>query len=190
MCLLTGKQLRNLLAAICALVVSAGSAWAVPVVWTFSGGTFSDGGTISGSFIYDADLGANGTFSSVNVTTTMGTNFIGATYDLIDTSFVGPILFSLLTQGSGNLTGVHDLTFAVPPGMTDAGGALGLTGGSDSVVEGTCLNSVCNVVADARTVTAGTIDGVAESAPEPASMLLAGIGAAAIALRRSVLRSH
>src|SRR5258708_19781801 len=50
---------------------------AAPVVWTLSGVTFSDGGTASGSFIFDADTN---TYSSINVTTTPGSVRSGATY--------------------------------------------------------------------------------------------------------------
>src|SRR5258706_7531917 len=47
------------------------------IAWDLSGVTFDDGGTASGSFVYDAT--AN-TYSSIDIITTLGTAFGRATY--------------------------------------------------------------------------------------------------------------
>ena len=49
----------------------------MPLTWTISNATFSDGGTASGTFVYDADTN---TYSSINITTTTGSVRSGASY--------------------------------------------------------------------------------------------------------------
>lgn len=53
------------------------AAHAVPIQWTVSGGAFDDGGTVSGSFVYDADTEV---YSNVRLTTTTGTKGDGAEF--------------------------------------------------------------------------------------------------------------
>ncbi len=53
------------------------SAQAIPILWTLDSVTFVDGGTATGSFVYEADTI---TFSMINVTTTAGGGFLGASY--------------------------------------------------------------------------------------------------------------
>jgi hypothetical protein len=61
--------------------LSAQSASANPILWNLVGVTFDDGGTASGSFVYDADTN---TYSNISITTTAGSEFGGATYTLIN----------------------------------------------------------------------------------------------------------
>ena len=53
---------------------------ATPVTYVLSGVTFSDGGTASGSFTFDA---ATNTYSNINITTTAGTSHAGSVYSVI-----------------------------------------------------------------------------------------------------------
>lgn len=53
------------------------SASAAPVTWTLTDTTFDDGGTATGSFVYDADTNL---YSHVNITTTTGSIRVGETY--------------------------------------------------------------------------------------------------------------
>ena len=46
------------------------------ITWNLSGVTFDDGGAASGSFVYDAPTN---TFSAIDITTTPGSAFAGAT---------------------------------------------------------------------------------------------------------------
>src|SRR5258707_1392997 len=62
------------------LVLCIGAAHAFPVTWTLSGVTFSDGGTASGSFVYDADSNTLSTWS-VSVAGGNTDNFPPVTYD-------------------------------------------------------------------------------------------------------------
>lgn len=55
----------------------ATAAHAVPVQWTLDNVAFDDGGTASGSFVYDADTQ---TYSNIQVSTTSGTSLGSATF--------------------------------------------------------------------------------------------------------------
>lgn len=60
-----------------------GDVYAEPVTWTLSGVTFTDGGTASGSFVYDADSAPNYLVSSWSISVAGGdtTTFPPLTYD-------------------------------------------------------------------------------------------------------------
>ncbi len=70
---------RSLLAvpALLVLLCVPSVASADGITWSLSGVTFDDGGTASGSFVYDA---VTNTVSAVNIVTTAGTTFGGTTY--------------------------------------------------------------------------------------------------------------
>ncbi len=60
------------------IFLSLGSgAMAAPVTYTLSNFNFDDGGTAEGSFTYDS---SSNIMSAVNIYTTAGTAFAGATY--------------------------------------------------------------------------------------------------------------
>ena len=156
------------------------SASAIPVRWTLTGVTFSDGGTASGSFIYDADTN---TYSNISITTTAGTVLLtGATYGFI-APVVPPSSLGFLTtqQNGGDLTGTRGMAPFFGTALTNAGGSA-----SVSAVEATCSDAVCtSPVPPSRGTTAGTVTG-AQVAPIPTlsfSMLaLLGLALAAAAL--------
>lgn len=56
---------------------TASAAQAVPVTWTLQNWTFNDGGSASGSFVYDADTNV---FSDMFIATTNGSARTGAIY--------------------------------------------------------------------------------------------------------------
>ena len=125
--------LRFLHVAVIGALFSA-SASAVPVVWSVDGLSRVDGGTISGSFTYDADAnGGLGAYSAINVTTIPPTpilNVPGETYAGFDPTLTdenGPTLTP--TQG-GDLTGRNSLIL-VFPALTNAGGTLNLVNGRE-----------------------------------------------------------
>src|SRR5258705_12996304 len=93
------------------------------VTWTFSGLTFDDGGTASGSFNYDA---VAGTYSSIDITTTLGTAFGGATYTgfnaLLSPSSTGIIL--LTDPSLPDLTGTGFFYLLFSAALTNSGGTV------------------------------------------------------------------
>src|SRR3954453_13212771 len=77
---------------------------AAPVLWTLSGVTFADGGTASGSFVYDA---TTNTYSAINVTSAGGT-LSSVTY-IATSPLAAARRPSCLPAASGNLTGARGL---------------------------------------------------------------------------------
>src|SRR5258708_17612531 len=90
---------------------------AAPVVWTLSGVTFSDGGTASGSFIFDADTN---TYSSINVTTTTGSVRTGASYSVQNGG--GASSLGMVTLVSANLAGTPALALSFSASLTNTAG--------------------------------------------------------------------
>ena len=64
--------LFKMLTGVSALILAT-SVSAAPIVWTFSDVVFDDGGTLTGSYTYDADFN---TISSHNVITTAGSTLV------------------------------------------------------------------------------------------------------------------
>jgi len=126
-----------------------------PLTWYVQGVTFDDGGTASGSFVFDA--GSN-TFSFVNVTTTNGTTRNGANYTRPN-PVAGSTFVVLLTSATGNLTGTPVFAAEFPSAMTDFGGAVDFSTSALSFhQEQSCASSDCSTVTvPTRFITAGTI---------------------------------
>ena len=153
------------------------------ITWTFQNTTFSDGGTIVGSFQYDADTN---TVSNWNVDDTAGSS-LGFTTDLDftpanSTAYIvspGEIDFVTDSTYSNPSSGKNDtiyqvLGFETP--LTDAGGTVTLQPGSTSSASGTQEYFGAYPY---RQVTSGSIVGTSSTTttPEPASLLLIGMGA-------------
>jgi len=148
------------------------SASAAPVTWTLQGVTFNDGGTASGSFSYDA---VAGTYSSINITTTAGTAFSGATYLAVDpgNSSTSTVLRVVPNAGSAN-AGTAVLALFFSSALTSAGGTVALSTGLD---EGTCNTTGCTSAMGLRSLTGGSVSTVPPSAtPIPSSLSLLGVG--------------
>ncbi len=137
------------------------------IAWDLSGVTFDDGGTASGSFVYDAT--AN-TYSSIDIITTLGTAFGGATYTSLSGGF-GSSSTGMLLGASGDLTGTPLLFLFFGSDLTNSGGTVSLTG----VGEGTCDNTDCSSNTRLRSITAGQVVGTV-STPEPSALSLLGLG--------------
>ncbi len=140
--------------AIAALAVGA---QAVPVTYILQGVTFNDGGTASGSFVYDD---ATNTYSNVNITTTPGAPPLGATYKFtifapsatnVGLVTVAPSSGPPVTPPAG--TPILILNFASPLALGVA--SVNLT---NFATESTCLIDGCGAGGGTlRLVTAGQV---------------------------------
>lgn len=158
------RRIAELAALVCILVFAPLAAHAVPVQWTLSGFTFTDGGTASGSFVYDADTN---TYSSVNITTTAGSVLAGASYTDESPGYASTATVGLfVTTTVGDLTGTPALALFYAGGLTNAGGAVPIT--TTTNVEGTCNNPTCNGGTGLRSLAAGaSLNGVVVPPPPP-----------------------
>jgi ethanolamine utilization protein EutP (predicted NTPase) len=154
--------MRRFLFLVLASGLCANVASAKPVLWTLQGVTFNDGGTASGSFVYDA---YTNTYSSINITTTDGTapgpvSMAGATYRFLDPGVV-PVyprdLIAVVTA-TGDLSGVPVLAIVFASDLTDTAGTVPLEPGFG---EGVCTSSNCSTLITNRSVSAGSLNGQA-----------------------------
>jgi len=156
-------------------VPSLASADGIP--WVLSGVTFNDGGTASGSFVYDA---VTNTYSAINVTTAGGT-LAGATYtslsDIAGSSSTG---FLFGPNNSSDLTGASFLMWLFDAPLTNSGGIVqvSLPPPVDSI-EAICTSSDCSTFSQ-RSITGGEVVGTAVATPEPATFSLVGMGLVAL----------
>lgn len=153
----------------------AGPVLAVPVTWYVSG-TWSDGGSYVGSFVYDADTN---TYSSVSITSYDG-SLPTANYVAASVPHSGASQLTLLTVG-GPVVGerVTRLTFSAP--LTNGGGLV-TPGGSTG--EGTC-NVTCSDYAGGvplRTTAGGLYSSTPPPAPTLGEWAMIGFAAALAAL--------
>ena len=114
---------------------------AEPIEWTLNNIVFDDGGTATGTFVYDA---ATNDLSDINIQTSDGFVFSGNTYS--STLGVLPVKIALTTATNfGDLSNelILDLLF-IGDGLTDAGGtvAVGDTVNGSSV-ESFCIDVTC-----------------------------------------------
>jgi hypothetical protein len=109
---------------------------ATPLLWTLDAGiTLTGGGTVSGSFVYDA---ATNTYSNVNITTTAGT-LPGATYRFVAPGPQNVFGLTVVTTSGANQAGNPGLNLLFVGGLLAAGG----TGIPVLMREGTCQDAGC-----------------------------------------------
>lgn len=111
--------MRSKILGVVAMAFLAGpmSARAVPLMWNLQGVTFDDGGTATGSFVYDADTQ---TYSAINIQTTGNLAFTYTAGDLIGWAKSG---FSVAT---GSFVGAGFLDLMMVSDLTDAGGTVAI----------------------------------------------------------------
>ena len=158
--------------AIC-LSVTAGQAKANVVTWTLDNVLFTDGGTATGSYDYDA---ATETFSSINIITSGGTGY-GANYVASGPSSNSSLLAALPRP---LMAGSLELYLILQAAMTDAGGVIGIDTES---VEGTCGND-CGYLISPRFVESGQVTAVLSlpEVPLPSALPLFATGLVASGL--------
>ncbi|MEO0346760.1 MAG: hypothetical protein AAF229_10935 [Pseudomonadota bacterium] len=199
---------RSLTSALLALGLAA-SAHAVPVEWNLADTTFLGGnGTVSGSFIYDADTNMT---SDVSITASAGDfvlctqappapcgltpdgSYAGGTFvQTLNGAFFGPGSgfngnFGLLAYDDG-LSNVLSLVFETA--LTDAGGSVNLVGAFQWQCEqglDICSRDVVNTPFRSAFDGFGGVAGVATATavPAPAPLLLMALGLIALGRRRA-----
>lgn len=173
----------RLLAAL-ALTGCAVSAQAAPILWTLSDVLFMDGGTASGSFVYDA---TTDTYSNIAITTTDSLLVTNATYTAglfgTDTDV------ALVPTAPADQTGQRTFQLVYQFALTDAGGYVLLYDPffpAYSSFDATCLNAGCGSIDYDRLVVDGAITGVpyAPAVPVPAAAWLLGSALTALGIAR------
>lgn len=173
------------LAAALALVACAPASWAMPIQWTLSDVLFEDGGTASGSFIYDASTNA---YSAISITTSGGSLTPNATFTALVSGTSGDAV--LVPTAGPNLTGSNLLQLIFQFPLTNAGGTVYLYDPffpAASSYQGSCLNAACTSQDFGRLVVdGGIISGAPAVVPVPAALWMfgAGLGVLGIVRRR------
>ncbi len=135
---------------------------AIPVTWTLQDWTFNDGGSASGSFVYDADTNV---FSDMFIATTNGSARTGAIYGSVinggDTA-ISAVPFA----GFPSLLSSPNLMVMFAEQLTNAGGLVNVFMGQ----EATCNNAACtNVTGPLRFLEEGA---AVSAVPIPAALPL------------------
>jgi hypothetical protein len=160
----------SMLAAVTIFVVAA--APAAPIVWTLQNVTFSDGGTATGSYVYDANTN---TVTNWSIAVSGGTTatFPAFTYNTTTSnlSSFGPSATQVIFDDPSQIFGgnplqprILDLVLNAP--MTNAGGVITLLSGPPIV--GFDGSRECYNCSPFRTAVSGSLAEI----PEPTSALL------------------
>ncbi len=156
------------------IAVSGGSATGVPVTWTLSNATFNDGGTVTGSFVYNAESGA---VSNWNIVTTAGSTLPAFTYTPSNSTAYGGLtavdcnciqftsneLFSNGLPPPENYSENRLLVLTFDAPLTDSGGTVNIfVDNSNDNASHECLD--CDPF---RLLTQGSVTGQAQAVPPP-----------------------
>lgn len=176
-------------------LASSALMFAAPVTWTFTGATFNDGGTASGSFVFEADnspygFGTYGQILSGTITTTNGSLSLGETYSLAN-QFIysngGTYRIYAYDYFPNNIDESIGIFLHAAP--TDAGGTIAVDEFFERRDDNTFGQQNLFFV-DSRGANAGSIvSGAAVGAPEPATFVLAGLALTVLGLKRK-RRAH
>lgn len=160
-----------------AFTVASMAAQAVPVTWSLSNLSLTDGSSVAGSFSYDA---ATDTVSNIDITLTTSTP--GSPYTLSNLFYptLGGLFFLFNEFVAADYTGQATLWITVATPLTDAGGIADI-----NLANGYGWG-FCSVASCTSASNPGDLRGHLESVPEPGvlSLLAAGLAAAWLSRRR------
>jgi hypothetical protein len=157
-------------------------AQAIPLTWNAQA-TYGDGGTLTGSFVYDADLGS---YTNIALVTTAGTDLAGYTYATFASGH--PLTFTAL-QTAGAPVGSHFIQLEFASALTNAGGTIGVPPGVHNF-EATCsVAQTCIPTYPARFISSGSVSTTVSGVPEPATAALVPLALLALAACRRYGRS-
>lgn len=144
---------------------------AAPVTWTLQNWMFNDGGTASGSFVFDAGTSA---YSNVSVQSTDGTVRTGASYALPNPASSGNSTFAAWVTGLlADFTNTPVIAVNWASALTDAGGTVGVDlAGFHG--EFACADVICSAATSpTRLLVSGAVTTAA--VPLPATLPLVGL---------------
>jgi len=115
------RTIRLSIATLLLLAVSS-SAYAFSITWAFQDTLFDDGSALTGSFDFDADIGAPGGYSNIDLQTSDGA--------LAATSYTAFVLEDLSTDFRFfTAAGTQILAVTLSEAMTNAGGIIDVASG-------------------------------------------------------------
>ena len=170
-----------LAAGLAAALVAPTAASAVSLVWTLQNAQFTDGGTLTGQFAFDADTLTFGDFAFA--TTGGAAVFPDFAYTPTNTAATAgsadQLRFESDTIFNGNPFQSRELRLSFVGPLTGSGGTVALT--TDSVE--------CFDCAPFRTLVAGGSVVAEAEVPAPAALGLLGSAVLALAARRRIARA-
>lgn len=157
------KKFLAYLSMACGVLAFSATANAVPIQWTVSETTFDDGGTLSGSFVYDAD---SDVYSNIRLKTTTGSKGAGAEFRTQCTTAhclasMPEILF-IAASNQNDLTNIPILDIQPATPLTNSPGTVDLQFG----MAFSCQNAACSTsTGPLRFFDAGKLTGTLYVAP-------------------------
>ena len=171
------KILFYAIIALCSL--SAAPSSAVPVTWYLQDVVLNDGSTVTGSYIFDADMPSRQNFSNIQLTASFGD-----VYSLVNPgSAGGSDLLNFVGDPPGTLA--PKFTAELTQAMTNAGGTIAIipgsfSGGSGFSFVGRCGSSDCRTTQANQDIASGFVTTTLPTPvplPPAAALMLGGIGA-------------